>query len=182
MKKSLLSALRSQHDMELELVELEDKIDFIEEEYGRLQDESRKVQNGIDDLRNTLHENTSKIYAPHRVELNLFSSKINGKLSQMEEFQRKREVRLCELSVKAEMSRERATVLQCDLTHLLSEINDMKNIEEQGDEQSAALSLQLKATMAKVNYLNYIIFVQQCILYHILFTCIHLRDHLLDKH
>ena len=73
----------------------------------------------------------------------------------MEEKRRQREVQLCELSVRAEMAREHAISLNKDREDLLSEILQLSKDEEREDEESASLSLQLKATMAKVrNFQN----------------------------
>ena len=150
LKKLLLSTLRSKHGMELELLELENKIDATKKEHEAIEQETEEIKAQTERLKSNLEQYTNEIYAPHEVEMSLFSLVVEDQLCNMEEKRRHREVELCEISVRADMAIERTTALNNEREHLLTQIATLNNDEEKEDEESTALSLQLKATVAKV--------------------------------
>lgn len=149
LKTQLLKTLRSRHGMELELYDLQQRIEKNIKDMNELLKEAEKEQAHFFSLKKQLDEHTTNIYARHRVEIDLFLEKMINEVREKEENRRKREIQLCELSLNTDIAREQANSLEKDKAELECQIRELVKSEEIVDEESASLSIQLKATMAK---------------------------------
>lgn len=64
--------------MELELLELENKIEATTKEHDNIQKETKQVRDQIQKVKSHLSKCINELYAPHEVQMNLFSTKIEG--------------------------------------------------------------------------------------------------------
>ena len=135
--------------MELELYDLQQRIEKNIKDMNELLKEAEKEQAHFFSLKKQLDEHTTNIYARHRVEIELFLEKMINEVREKEENRRRREIQLCELSLNTDIAREQANSLEKDKAELECQIRELVKSEEIVDEESASLSIQLKATMAK---------------------------------
>lgn len=170
LKSSLLSALRSKNGLELELLEVEEKIEEVDKERVTIDQEMERVNVHLKEIQDNFDATKINIYAPHDVDVGLFTAKVEGQITHLEETRRCREVKLCDLSLKAEVAREEAAAMLHETEELRSRAFNLDRIEEKEDEESTALALQLKATMAKVSMISRMLFHVLSVVHFIVYS------------
>ena len=158
-----LSTVQDRHSVELELLRttaeegtrLKDEIDTMREEIQRYQESAR-------DLENEFARDYLPVYSKHSASTSLYLMGCEGKLASAQKKRKQREGRLCTLRTKTNQQRCMVEEMREERTRISRGFAELDRREEEDDEETMALGMQIKDLLAKVRVCDRCVCVCVC--------------------
>mmetsp|Transcript_1523 Transcript_1523/g.2044 ORF Transcript_1523/g.2044 Transcript_1523/m.2044 type:complete len:271 (+) Transcript_1523:109-921(+) len=149
-RKSYLTAVRTRHGLELDVLRLQDECNELTQSTNIAREQVDEISNTTEEIKERWNKAITNSYAPHGIRKELYKRRIEGRVRRRQEKRRKRERKLDNLALKAHSYAEEAESMHREREKLREEIREMDEREEREDEEIAALDMQIKSTLAKV--------------------------------
>jgi chromosome segregation ATPase len=145
----MLSTVRERHGVEMELFQIQDllqerldKLQEYEQETYQVQQEQAQVS---DEWEETLQD-----YVEQYMQRELYKRSVQGRIQQRQECIQERSDKLHQLQREQASFQQETKIIVQETKRLEAKIVEMDSGEEKRDEQVAALSMQIQATIQKV--------------------------------
>ena len=149
-RRELLTSVRSRHGLELECLQLKDQTLQIDESTIELKTKTDVIKSRTQELERNFDEDHAPIYAKHDLSTKLYSMRSEACLVAAQKKKQRREDKLRSLREQTERQRGEANEMLMEKERIQEECMEMDRTEEEDDEETVALNMQIKAILAKV--------------------------------
>ena len=159
-----LSTVRDRHSVELELLRTTvDEGTRLEDEIDAMRSEIRRYQESARDLENKFARDYLPVYSKHIVSTSLYLVECESKLASAQKKRKQREDRLCALRTKTNQQRCMVEEMREERTRISRGFAELDRREEEDDEETMALGMQIKDLLAKVRVCDRCVCVCVCV-------------------
>jgi chromosome segregation ATPase len=148
-RRTMLSTVRERHGVEMELFQIQDllqerldKLQEYEQETDQLQQEQARVSDEWE-------EETLQDYVEQHLQREFYKRSVQGRIQQRQECIQERNDKLHQLQQEQASFQRETNIMAQETKRLEAKIVEMDSGEEKQDEQVAALSMQIQATIQK---------------------------------
>jgi len=153
-RADLLTAVRSRHGVELELLAVRDRAVAVDDEIGRIRAEAAQVRTAAAERRERWADAEAALCVPHEVEAGTHRLAAEDAVRRLEERREERERRLRGLADRTARAAEEEAEQRREADRLREEAAELEGREEAEDEEVAALAMQIRATIRKKSSLR----------------------------
>ena len=149
-RKELLSAVRSRHGLELECLQIKNDSQSIDETIAQLQSSTKDIRTKTKELERKFDQEHAPIYAKHDLSTKLYSMQSEATLVAAQRKKQRRETKLQSLKEQTERQNRECIEMRTECERIRDECMELDRREEEDDEETVALSMQIKSVLAKV--------------------------------
>lgn len=150
-RKRLLTAVRSRHGIELDILTKKEEIAAITNETTKLQRTIDAIQHKTNELRSKFDKEHAPLYASHGVSTSLHVMQSEALLVNAEKKKNRREEKMHHLKSDAERQRLETERMREETERLRDDTEGFENREEEEDEEMVALTMQIRQVLSKVS-------------------------------
>mmetsp|Transcript_258 Transcript_258/g.559 ORF Transcript_258/g.559 Transcript_258/m.559 type:complete len:232 (-) Transcript_258:2026-2721(-) len=147
-RKEFLAAVRSRHGLELECIQIANDSRRVDESTSELKTNAAAIRSRTEDLERRFDEEHAPVYAKHDLSTKLHSMRSEARLVAAQRKKRRREERLRGLADRTERQRGEASEMRTEADRIREECLEMDRREEEDDEETVALNMQIKSVLA----------------------------------
>lgn len=151
-RKHLLTAMRSRHGVELDLLSKKEETAAIRSEAAGLQSSIESIRLQTNELRRKFEEEHAPLYAKHDVSTSLHAMRSESLLIKAQQKKQRREDKLHHLKSETERQRFETDRMREETERLRDEIEGFARREEEEDEEMVGLTMQIRQVLAKVSH------------------------------
>ncbi|KAL9179932.1 hypothetical protein ACHAXT_007902 [Thalassiosira profunda] len=148
-RRGLLAAVRSRHGLELECLRLAEEARKSDASAAALRNKTEALATRTTELAKKFDEEHAPVYAKHGVATKLHAMKEGARLAAAEGRKREREDRLATLRERAGRQRGEAGGMRAEAARVREECEERDRREEEDDEETVALAMQIRSVLAK---------------------------------
>ena len=152
-RKDLLSAVRDRHGLELECLQIKGETLKIDASITELEKSTKEIREQTKELEIS-NEEQAPIYAKHDISTKLYSMRSEAALIAAQQKKQRREDKLRNLKEHTERQHSEASQMQMEKESIRDECMELDRTEEEDDEETVALSMQIKSVLAKKSSLR----------------------------
>ena len=149
-RRTMLSTVRSRHGVEMELWKVRDQQEERFAKLGEYQRETDEANAEMAELRTAWGDAVRDLYVEHDLQRELYRRSVEGGIKRREQRIKERDQRLLQLVDETKVFQEETKRMVEETKKLEKNILDMDNREGKEDEEVAALSMNIRNTIAKV--------------------------------
>ena len=149
-RKELLSTVRSRHGLELECLQIKNDSQSIDETIAQLQSSTKDIRTKTNELERKFDQEHAPIYAKHDLSTKLYSMQSEATLVAAQRKKQRRETKLQSLKEQTERQTCESIEMRTECERIQDECMELDRREEEDDEETVALSMQIKSVLAKV--------------------------------
>jgi chromosome segregation ATPase len=152
-RKDLLSAVRDRHGLELECLQIKGETLKIDASITELEKATKEIREQTKELEIS-NEEQAPIYAKHDISTKLYSMRSEAALIAAQQKKQRREDKLRNLKEHTERQHEEANQMRSETESIRDECMELDRTEEEDDEETVGLSMQIKSLLAKKSSLR----------------------------
>lgn len=149
-RAGLLNAVVARHGTELERLRVDDDVARLDCAISNLRTEMVRVRDRAREVATTFEEDVAPAYSDHVVSTSLYSTRCERALERARQNRRVREGRLRNLRERTEGQRREADGMRLERDRMDIGFAELDRREEEDDEETMALGMQIKSALAKV--------------------------------
>ena len=148
-RKQLLTAVRSRNDLELTCIVMKEDSLKVDESISDLQTKTAGIRDKTTELKRTVEDKHAPIYAKHDLSTKLYSMRSEACLVAAQRKKQRREGKLSSLKEQTNRQSEEASMMRVEKEQIHEECLELDRREEEDDEETVALNMQIKSVLAK---------------------------------
>lgn len=153
-RKDLLSAVRDRHGLELECLQIKGETLKIDASITELEKATKEIREQTKELEISIDEEQVPIYAKHDISTKLYSMRSEAALIAAQQKKQRREDKLRNLKEHTERQHKASQTMRMETESIRDECMELDRTEEEDDEETVALSMQIKSLLAKKSSLR----------------------------
>ena len=150
LRKQLLTTVRSRNGLELECLRIKEESSKIDQSTSELKTNIDEIRKRTKKLQKKFDEEHAPVYAAHDLSIRLYSMQSESRLIRAQRKKQRREEKLRKLIEQTKCQREKANEIHAERERIRVECLEMDRREEEEDEETVALNMQIKSLLAKV--------------------------------
>jgi len=159
-RRELLTSVRARHGLELERLNIEDESRKIDESVAEARKAAEVVRAETEELRRKFDEEQAPVFAAHDLKSKLHTMRSESTLVAAQRKKARREERLRDLRERTERQSGEAKEHRLEAQSVREGCEEMDRREEEDDEETVALGMQIKSVLAKVSKKTGLAFVR----------------------
>ena len=148
-RKELLTAVQSRHSVELQVLQIKHDSQEIAKSITQLQASTNDIRAKTKELEVKFDKEHAPIYAKHDLSTKLYSMKSEATLIAAQRKKQRRETKLSNLKEQTHRQTKEAEDMRTETERIRDECLELDHREEEDDEETVALSMQIKTLLSK---------------------------------